>query len=261
MDQADGKTIIFSCPPELEPILPRPMPAVLGLPDWFKAMPQKSFNPSLGETSQTVKRCPPFIDAMTYGFLIPLATDLKVENGEFSWDWTLPGGTTTSYTHSPIDFHDPSQIAGTPFHDDDRYVIKFNNFWTIRTPPGYSLLFMHPINRPDLPFTSITGLVDCDHFQRQPAQFPGALARRRLQRRAAEGHAGRPMPANQARGLGRQFRRPCGRSGDAAQRNARGIGARDRRLPPAVPRSQALARAVAQKSHRLARPQPEAAMA
>jgi hypothetical protein len=166
---------------------------VLGLPDWFKAMPQKSFNPSLGEASQTVKRCPPFIDAMTYGFLIPLATDLKVENGEFSWDWTMPGGATTSYTHSPIDFHDPSQIAGTPFHDDDRYVIKFNNFWAIRTPPRSAVHVDHRAR----------GL---RYFQRQPAQFPGALARCRLQRRAAEGHAGRPMPAGQAGGLDRRFR-------------------------------------------------------
>ena len=70
-------TVAFRCPPELEPFLPRPMPAVLGLPDWFKAMPPKAFNPSLGEDSQTLKRCPPFIDAMTYGFLIPLPTDLK----------------------------------------------------------------------------------------------------------------------------------------------------------------------------------------
>ena len=61
---------------------------------------------SLGEDSQTIKRCPPFIDAMTYGFLIPLATDLKVENGEFSWDWTMRGGEITIYSRSPIDFHD-----------------------------------------------------------------------------------------------------------------------------------------------------------
>jgi hypothetical protein len=29
-----------------------------------------------------VKKCPPFIDAMTYGFLIPLAIDLEVLSGE-----------------------------------------------------------------------------------------------------------------------------------------------------------------------------------
>jgi hypothetical protein len=172
VDQAENKTVIFSCPPELEPVLPRPIPAVLGLPDWFKAMPQKAFNPSLGEASQTVKRCPPFIDAMTYGFLVPLAADLKIDNGEFSWDWDMPGGGTSGYTHSPIDFHDPSQVAVTPFHEEDHYVIKFNNFWTIRTPPGYSLLFTHPVNRPDLPFTSITGLVDCDTFSDSLINFP-----------------------------------------------------------------------------------------
>ena len=29
-----------------------------------------------------MKKCPPFIDAMTYGFLIPLAVDLEVLSGE-----------------------------------------------------------------------------------------------------------------------------------------------------------------------------------
>ena len=172
MDEASQMTVAFSCPPELEPILPRPIQAIQGLPDWFKGMQQKAFNPSLGHEDQTLKRCPPFIDAMTYGFLIPLVTDLKVENGEFSWNWNVPGGTSTAYTHSPIDFHDPSQVAGTPFFNDDRYIIKFTNFWTIRTPPGYSLLFTHPVNRAELPFTTITGLVDCDTFNDSFPHFP-----------------------------------------------------------------------------------------
>ena len=66
MNQPDGMTVTFRCPPELESILPRPVPAVLGLPDWFKALPQKAFNPILQDDQFTVKKCPPFIDAMTY---------------------------------------------------------------------------------------------------------------------------------------------------------------------------------------------------
>src|SRR5215475_10268645 len=66
------QTIAFRCPPELEPVLPRPIPAVLGLPDWFKAMPQKAINSVTQGEQFTVKKCPPFIDAMTYGFLMPL---------------------------------------------------------------------------------------------------------------------------------------------------------------------------------------------
>jgi hypothetical protein len=172
MDQANQMTLTFRCPAQLDKLLPRPIPAVLGLPDWFKALPHKAANSITGEDNETVKKCPPFIDAMTFGFLIPLAADLQVRDGEFSWNFELPEGAPGEYSHSPIDYHDPSQIAGTPFHDDDRFIIKFNNFWTIEAPEGYSLLFTHPVNRTDLPFTTITGLVDSDTFFQSPVNFP-----------------------------------------------------------------------------------------
>ncbi len=172
MDRADEMTLTFRCPPRLESVLPRPIPAVQGLPDWFKAMPQRAYNPTMGKDVETVKKCPPFIDAMTYGFLIPLPIDLKVLDGEFTWDFEVPEGLVSEYSHSPIGFHDSSQIAGSPFFDDDRFIIKFNNFWTIEAPPGYSLLFTHPVNRADLPFTTLTGLVDCDTFHHSPLNFP-----------------------------------------------------------------------------------------
>ena len=172
MDRAGEMTLTFRCPAGLENILPPPIPAVQGLPGWFKALPAKSFNPTMGKEIETVKKCPPFIDAMTYGFLIPLAIDLKVEDGEFTWDFEVPKGIVSEYSHSPIGFHDPSQIVGTPFFDEDRFIIKFNNFWTIEAPPGYSLLFTHPVNRTDLPFTTLTGLVDCDRFFDSPLNFP-----------------------------------------------------------------------------------------
>jgi hypothetical protein len=109
---------------------------------------------------------------MTCGFLIPLAADLKVQDGEFSWEFDPPAGLASEYPHSPVGFHVPSQVAGTPFFEDDRFIIKFNNFWTIETPSGYSLLCTHPVNRTDLPFTTLTGLVDCDTFHDSPLNFP-----------------------------------------------------------------------------------------
>jgi hypothetical protein len=172
MDQANQLTLTFRCPAALESVLPRPIPAVLGLPDWFKSLPAKTFNATMGKETETVKKCPPFIDAMTYGFLILLPIDLKVQDGEFTWNFDVPEGVVSEYSHSPIGFHDPSQIAGTPFFDEDRFIIKFNNFWTIEAPPGYSLLCTHPVNRTDLPFTTLTGLVDCDMFYDTPLNFP-----------------------------------------------------------------------------------------
>lgn len=172
MDYLADKAVTFRCPPELEPILPRPIPAVQGLPGWFKALPSKAFSDVNQEDVLTIKKCPPFIDAMAFGFMIPLVADLKVENGEFTWDRTVPGGGFSNFSHSPIAFHDGAQVAGSPFFDDDRFIIKFNNFWTIETPPGYSLLFTHPLNRIDLPFTTITGMVDTDSYVDNLINFP-----------------------------------------------------------------------------------------
>src|SRR5215470_5209168 len=109
----DPKPIKFRCPPELAADLPRPTPAVLGLPDWFKAMPQTAFSTLLQEEQMTVKKCPPVIDAMTAGFLMPLVADLRVEDGAFSWDRDVPAGSLTAFMRAPIDFHDSNQVVGT----------------------------------------------------------------------------------------------------------------------------------------------------
>ncbi len=169
---AESPTITFRCPPELDAILPRPIPAVSGIPDWFKTMPAKAFSDVVQTEQMTVKKCPPFIDAMTFGFLIPLVTDLHVENETITWNLDFPSGAITSYPRSPLDFHDSSQVVGTPLFDEDSFIVKFNNFWTIETPPGYSLLVTHPINRYDLPFITLTGLVDTDLYKDNFINFP-----------------------------------------------------------------------------------------
>lgn len=172
MEHADRQALSFRCSPELQDLIPRPIPAVQGLPDWFKTLPQKVVASTTGGEMHGVKKCPPFIDAMICGFLIPLAIDLTVRDGEFTWSFDVPKGFVSEHALSPISFHDPNQVAGTPFFDEDRFIIKFINFWIIQAPSEYSLLFTHPINRGDLPFTTLTGLVDCDAFHDVPVHFP-----------------------------------------------------------------------------------------
>lgn len=168
----DPMTLTFRCPKELEGLLPEPMPGAQGLPAWIKAMPAQAFSGVVGGTDDTVKRCPPFIDAMTTGFLIPLICDVRVENGEFIWDNDLPAGGSVSFARSPIGFHDPGQVTGAPWFGADQFMIKFHNLWTIEAPDGYSLLFTHPFNRSDLPFTTLTGMVDCDRYHDNWINFP-----------------------------------------------------------------------------------------
>jgi hypothetical protein len=171
-DLAPDMAIAFSCPRELAGTLPRPIPAVQGLPDWFKALPARGYSDLMQIEQNTVKKCPPFIDAMTYGFLMPLMTDVTVEDGVLSWDNSVRGAALVHYNPAPFDFHTGNQVTGTPFAADDRFIVKFNNYWTIKTPPGYSLLITHPVNRADLPFTTLTGLVDCDRYSDNFVNFP-----------------------------------------------------------------------------------------
>jgi hypothetical protein len=164
--------VVFRCDPALESILPKPEPAKQGLPDWLKRMPMTSFSDFHGRDIRTVKQCPPFVDAMTTGFLIPLPCDVHCDRGRFDWDWDPPSTSTPEQTRAPLNFHVAAQLAGTPLQTGDRPAIKFNSFWTIELEPGWSLLAMHPINRLDLPFRTLTGLVDCDRFHEIGIFFP-----------------------------------------------------------------------------------------
>ena len=76
----------------------------------------------------------------------------------------LPPASTPEQTRAPLNFHVATQLQGSPLAEGDRPAIKFNSFWTIELEPGWSLLAMHPVNRFDLPFHTLTGLVDADRF-------------------------------------------------------------------------------------------------
>jgi hypothetical protein len=135
-------------------------------------MPASAFSDLHDQQIRTVKQCPPFVDAMAYGFVMPLPCDVTVRDGKFSWSWELPPLSVEAHPRSPLSFHVPAQVSGTPFHDASRAVIKFNSFWTIELEPGYSLFATHPVNRSDLPFRLLTGLVDADRFNDVGILFP-----------------------------------------------------------------------------------------
>ena len=165
--------IIFRCDPALIDFLPRPVPARAALPEWLRAMAPRVPSAVHGREIRTVKQCPPFVDAMRHGFMLVLPCDVVVEPGmKFGWDWPLPDLALQGHPRAPLSFHVPEQIAGSPLAHADRSAIKFNSFWTIELEAGWSLLAMHPVNRDDLPFRTVTGLVDADRFNEVGINFP-----------------------------------------------------------------------------------------
>jgi len=164
--------ITFRCDPALVDLLPRPKLAREAIPDWIRSMPAKAFSEVHERDVRTVKQCPPFIDAMAHGFMILLPCDVHVREGIFHWDWDLPALTIDGHPRSPISFHPPAQVTGTPFLTGDSVVLKFNSFWTIELDAGWSLFATHPANRHDLPFRLLSGLIDADKFNDVGINFP-----------------------------------------------------------------------------------------
>lgn len=135
-------------------------------------MQPRAHSPTLGQDVRTVRQCPPFIDAMAYGFMMTLPCDVTVREGALSWNWDVPVSSIPAYPRSPISFHVPEQVEGTPLHHPNRVLVKFNSFWTIELEPGWSLFATNPVNREDLPFRLVTGLVDADRFSDVGIPFP-----------------------------------------------------------------------------------------
>jgi len=164
--------IIFRCDPALIDLLPRPVPAKAALPDWLRQMAPRVPSSVHQRSIRTVKQCPPFVDAMAHGFMMLLPCDVSVAAGQFGWDWPLPALSVQGHPRAPLSFHVPEQIAGSPLARAAQSAVKFNSFWTIELEADWSLMAVHPINRDDLPFRLITGLVDADRFFDVGINFP-----------------------------------------------------------------------------------------
>jgi hypothetical protein len=157
--------------------LPKPIPAAQGVPDWLKQMPAKAAaeNPAGGEVF-TVKKCPPVVDALTSGYLIPLVGDVEFEMhaADLKIRSSLP----------LIRSHPRDQIAGSGF-DNGAAIVKFLNPWIVKTPPGYSCLFLPLLNRYDFPFRVISGVIETDKYYRE-VNFPAVCLLRPGQRFVAK---------------------------------------------------------------------------
>lgn len=160
--------IEFFCDEEDYGVIPAPYPAKKNIPDWFKALPPKIGNK--GFDTSTVKRCMPFLDALTTGYIIPLAADVEfVVNEDLSgvdYKW--------KFYKTMIENHGMEQVSTdkSPNPIVPRPPMKFLNYWKIKTPPDYSLLFMPPLNRIEPRFTCMSGIVDAPYYQYEFINFP-----------------------------------------------------------------------------------------
>jgi hypothetical protein len=160
-----------------------PTPIKLNIPQWYKNLEHTVFN-------KTVKGCMPFLDSLTAGYVLKMPQDFNIrhnvdnknQKGEtFKDSFQMFGLHDMSKfinekgvnLNSNIDVHTLNQLLGSALIDKNKNLpfYKILNPWKIKTPKGYSCLFVPPLNNSDDRFSIIPGIVDTDTFPNE-INFP-----------------------------------------------------------------------------------------
>jgi hypothetical protein len=146
--------------------LEKPQPASKFIPEWYTSMDsyvveEKKPDGNAGTTA-TAKRCMPIFDSITAGYIITSPADVwvSIKDGNQHFEWSA---------FDLISFHPKRQIPDYPLQNKYGYP-KWTNFWSIKTPKGYSTLFVQPFHRQSV-FTILPGIVDTDTYT-APVNFP-----------------------------------------------------------------------------------------
>jgi len=136
-----------------------PEPAHKYLPDWYKST-EKFMEQS--KLDKTVRACMPFMESLTFGWIIPVPTDIEFQQ--------TTDGMRVNWNDETFDAmgqHELEQLGGDMFPHQDISVIKFNLPYVVRTPENVSTLYMPPLNRFEPRFRSFSGVVDTDTYVNQ----------------------------------------------------------------------------------------------
>ena len=148
-----------------EELMP-PEPARKNIAPYWKEMPRFHGEGDLekfrnGEANRrnvflSMKHCMPYYDAMTAGYHYLLHTDIvvKIVDGLPNLSWN----------------HDMEPVGNRILHEmpvpSGHYQAHFGwqMYWGFQMPEGWSAMITHPINRYDLPFSTVSGLADYDVY-------------------------------------------------------------------------------------------------
>ena len=155
-----------------------PIPCKLNIPDWYKKLEHTIEN-------KTIKGCMPFLDTLTTGYILKFPQEFHIthniyEEGKRATKFETPLNPLSSeYPEVNLNFnqaevHPTKQVGDKcPFAQKNKNLpfYKIINPWTIKTPAGYSCLFVPPLNNNDDRFSIIPGIVDTDNFDNE-INFP-----------------------------------------------------------------------------------------
>lgn len=155
-------------------IFEQPVPASKLIPEWYRNSPLHMDGTNLplnqfSTTNATIKKCIPIFDSITSGYMFTLFCDVFfVDENSYNgnraiWNRNSP--------KEPLSTHAQNQLGLMKGPYEHSEIFKWHFPYTIRTPKGYSCMFMHPNQRYDLPFKTLSAIVDTDKHP-IPINFP-----------------------------------------------------------------------------------------
>jgi len=159
-------------------ILP-PVPAKKKIPDWFKKMSNYS-GEVLNYQKPTVKKCVPFLDTLTSGYIIQNPMDIIFWSEGEEICWEIPRSINPDMSRGNmnigIDVHQGYQASKKSYRAGEiALTFKWLNPWFIKTPKNYSCLFTNPFNRESDKLRILDGIVDTDLYTHTQVNFPFVL--------------------------------------------------------------------------------------
>lgn len=142
-----------------------PSPAIREIPKWYKDSTSffdsntMQFVGNDSAPSGTIKSCMPVLDLMTTGWIQKTWCDIyfEVKNGSLSYRY--------SSGPNPIEVRDIKSLGHLDIPEEyEKISFVWKRPWFIKTPANYSTIYTHPFYRTDLPFTSMSAIIDSDNY-------------------------------------------------------------------------------------------------
>lgn len=135
-------------------------PAKMHVPKWYKTTPISFGEKMSFENPQfTFKACTPFLESFTLGYIVTLSGDMLWEFDSESemkyrvtWRQSNVNMMTTRSTKVVGDMPWPNEFEQIAFSWDLNLCLDI--------PKSHSVLLTHPLNRHDLPFVTMSAVID-----------------------------------------------------------------------------------------------------
>lgn len=138
-----------------------PSPAKKDVPKWFSESSRYWFPEN--KDSLSFKACPALVDAFLSGYLLKTPCDIYINKKTINDNYTHIESLSISIERGYEDFIGarPDMVGFPKPNGFDKHFHWYPN-WMPGLEPGYSALYLHPLNRFDLPFITVSGIIDND---------------------------------------------------------------------------------------------------